>query len=273
MGIDPEGPGPGWDGHVALLHRTEDEHLAGLTAWVRRGLNLGERVLCTEFPRTPADSLLAVLEARGVAVAGAVRDGQFTVLPAEDFYPPEGQTALVERALAEGFPGVRLAGEARAALTMLSRAAYQRLEQQMAEFMRTRPVSALCPYPAAMTARAWLEDIVAVHLFGVRQSTFATSQDLDGLALHGEVESANADVFTAVLTVASRRRSRVLWLDLAAVTHFDAGSGWRLEDATRRFRAAGGHVLVVAPSPEVEHILRLLEIDQVPGVHLLGGQP
>ena len=102
----------------------EDEQLAGLAAWVCRGLDLGEKVICTEVPRRPEDSLVALLEARGVDGAAAVRDGRLVVQPAAEFYAAEGHAAVVERALADGFPEVRMSAERRAALTVLSPAAH-----------------------------------------------------------------------------------------------------------------------------------------------------
>jgi anti-anti-sigma regulatory factor len=272
VGVVREAPGGEWDGHVLLLHRTEDERLSGLTAWVRRGLDLGEKVLYGEVPLAPGDSLVAVLEARGVRGAAAVRDGHLAVLSVADFYPPGGQRVVVERALAEGFTAARMAAEARAALTVLSPGAVQGVEQQIAELVRTRPVHAMCQYPQATTTGAWLDGAVAAHLAGVRQSTFATDEGLDGLALRGEIDLTNGEVFAAVLTAACRSVSRVLWLDLAEVVYLDARSSWRLEDATRGFRAGGGHVLLVAARPPVEHVLRLMEVDELPGMHLLGGE-
>ena len=205
-------------------------------------------------------------------VSAAVLEGRLSVLPVEEFYPPQGQRVVVERALAEGFESVRMSAEARAALTILSPDAVHGVEEQIDELVRTLPVSAMCQYPEAATTGMWLEEAVATHLFGVRQSTFSTSQDLDGLALHGEVDSTNTDVFTAVLTTASRSQSRVLWVDLAEVRYLNARSCWRLEDATRSLRAAGGHVLLVAPQPPVELTMRALEVDELPGMHLLGGE-
>jgi anti-anti-sigma regulatory factor len=273
VGAVAQGPGDEWDGHVLLLHRSEDERLDGLAAWLRRGLDLGDKVICTETPATPEELLLGVLADRGVDVAPAVRDGRLEVLSAEEFYPPEGQAAMLERALAEGFTGVRLAGEVGAALTRLSPAAYRDVEHGMNELMRSLPVSALCQYPRPTTTEAALEEAVATHLFAVRQTTFATSPALDGLALRGEIEGDNTDVFEAVLIAASKRRPRVLWLDLAEVTYVDGASCWRLDDVTRSFRAAGGHLLLVAPQPPVELTMRLMEVDELPGVHLVGGAP
>ncbi|MBB3084205.1 MEDS domain-containing protein [Geodermatophilus sabuli] len=273
MGSVEEFSGPERGEHVLQLHRTEDERLDGLTAWVSRGLAAGEKVICTELPRLPAGSLVAMLEARGVDGAAAVRDRRLAVLPAEDFYAAEGHTAVAERALAEGFPGVRVSAEERAWLTVLSPAAHQVVERQMDELVCTRPVRTLCQYPQASTTGAELQDVVAVHRSGVRETVFATTRDLDGLALHGEIDGSNTDVFRAVLAVASRRASRVLWLDLADAAHLDAGGCWRLDDATRAFRAAGGYVLLIAPQPPVELILQLMEVDELPGMHLMAGRP
>jgi anti-anti-sigma regulatory factor len=269
--IDRRAPGLEWDGHLLLLHRTEDERLAGLTAWVRRGLDLGEKVIYTEVRHQPENGLLAVLTARGVDVAEAVCSGALVVLPPREFYPREGQQGVVERAFAEGFAAVRISAEATTALSTLPPDEVHGVEQQIDELVRTQPVHAMCQYEEATTTGPWLEDAVAVHLTGVRQTTFATSQALDGLALHGEVDATNTDVFAAVMIAASRRASRVLWLDLAELAYLDAGSCWRLDDATRPFRAAGGNVLLVAPQPSVERTMRMLEVDELPGMHVLGG--
>lgn len=271
MGVVREDPGTQWDGHVLLLHRTEGERLAGLVAWVRRGLELGEKIIYTELPLMPEDALVSVLEARGVDAA-AVRDGQLTVLPPEEFYPPEGQRVVVERALAEGFTSVRISAEVRAALSVLSPDAVHGVEQRLDALVGDLPMSAMCQYAEAATTGTWLDDAVATHLSGVHQSTFSTSRDLDGLALHGEVDATNTDVFTSVLNAASRHWSRVLWVDLGEVSYVDAASCWRLDDATRAFRSSGGHVLLVALQPQVELTMRMLEVDELPGMHLVGGE-
>jgi len=64
----------------------------------------------------------------------------------------------------------------------------------------------------------------------------------------------------------------VLWVDLSEVSYVDAGSCWRLDDATRGYRSSGGHVLLVAPQPPVELTMRMLEVDELPGMHLVGGE-
>jgi anti-anti-sigma factor len=270
---DHAAPGTEWDGHVLLLHGTEDTRLAALAAWVRRGLDLGEKILYPEDPLHAADSLVAALEAHGVDATAATRDGRLAVLPLAEFYRPEGRVSVVDRALAEGFQSVRMSAEARAALTVLSPAAHLGFERRMEELTRIRPVSAMCQYPQATTTGARLSEVVAVHPTGVRQSTLTAGQDGHGLILWGEIDPTNTDVFAAVLTAAGHCASRVLCVDLAEVSYIDAGSCWRLDDATRRLRSAGGQVVLVAPQPTVERTLRLLEIDQLPGMAVVAGEP
>jgi anti-anti-sigma regulatory factor len=271
VGAVGEAPGIECGEHVLQLHRTEDERLGSLAAWVCRGLDLGEKVICTELPGRPENSLVAVLEARGMDGTAAVRDGRLAVPSVAEFYAAGSHAAVVERALAEGFPGVWMSGAEHLALTVLSPAAFRVVEQRMDELVRTWPVHTLCQYPQDSSTGALLEDVVAVHRSGVRQATFASSRDLDGLALHGEIDGASTDVFEAVLAAASHSAARVLWLDLAEVNHLDAGACWRLDDATRSFRIAGGQVLLVAPQPPVDLVLQLMEVDELPGMHLLAG--
>jgi hypothetical protein len=69
--VTSDAAGSGWDGHL-LLHDSEAERLAGLTAWVRRSLERDQKVIYTEAPNLPpAESFLGVLEERGVDVAAA----------------------------------------------------------------------------------------------------------------------------------------------------------------------------------------------------------
>jgi anti-anti-sigma regulatory factor len=44
-----------------------------------------------------------------------------------------------------------------------------------------------------------------------------------------------------------------------------------LVTSTQWFRHGGGRVLVVAPQPAVERTLRLLDIDQLPGLEVING--
>jgi hypothetical protein len=194
---------PSWDGHLLLLHRSEGERLARLAAWVRDGLERGEKLVYTE-PAVPASrSVLARLRERGIDVDAARIEGRFEVLAPTAFSPPQGQDVVVDRALDGGFPAVRISGEAAAALTVFSPAVYQVIEQQMDRLCRTRPVSALCQYARPTTVGAALRTAIARHPRGVRELGFASTTSEAGLVVHGEVDLDNSDVLTAVVTAAA----------------------------------------------------------------------
>jgi anti-anti-sigma factor len=267
--LDRDEIGPAWDGHLLLLHDTEAGRIAAVTAWARRGLNRGEKVIYVEA----ADQhswLFTALDLSGVDVAAATGERRLEVLPVDAFFPAGGHDLVIDRALADGFPAVRMSAEATAALTLLSPEAYLAVEQNVDRITRGRPVSALCQYARPATTGPMLRNTVEVHLAGVRAS-LATTPHEHGIALHGEIDIDNADLFGEILRAATGTGNRVLWLDLADVSFIDAAAYHRLEQDTADFREAGGNLLLVAPPPSVERILRLLGIDDLPGIALLGG--
>lgn len=67
--------------------------------------------------------------------------------------------------------------------------------------------------------------------------------------------------------------TRAVWLDLEAVEFVDAAACRTLTVATRRFRDRGGQVLLVGPQPAVEQTPRLLDLDELPGLEVVGGDP
>jgi anti-anti-sigma factor len=265
---------PSWDGHLLLLHGSEGERLARLAAWVRDGLQRGEKVVYSE-PTVPAHrSVLARLRGRGIDVDAATVEGRFEVVAPSVFSTPEGQGVVVDRALDGGFPAVRISGEAAAALTVFSAGAYQVIEQQMDRLCQTRPVSALCQYARPTTVGAALRTAIARHPRGVRELGFASTTSVAGLVVHGEVDADNCDVLAAVVTAAgeaARSGGRdELRLDLAAVGFCDVAACRTLAEASRGFRAGGRRVLFVDPPPMVERVMRLVGLDGVPGVELVG---
>src|SRR6476660_2584587 len=103
-----------WDGHLLLVHDNEQQRRAGVAAWVRRGLQVGAKVLYTESIDVPPDrSLMGVLTAEEVCADAAVDRGQVQVLPAEsETYSATFMERAVADALAAGYPTVRWSAEA-----------------------------------------------------------------------------------------------------------------------------------------------------------------
>jgi anti-anti-sigma factor len=177
------------------------------------------------------------------------------------------------RALAEGFPAVRMSAEASAAMTVLSPGEYLSLEQRMAELVCTLPVSALCQYARSSTTGPVLRDAVGVHLPGIREAQLHTGTSELGLVLRGEVDDGNAEVLEVAVTAFTAVPPRVLCLDIAELTFVDIAACRALALGSWDFRASGGQVLLVAPVPPVERTLRLLGLGDLPGFQLIGGNP
>jgi len=267
--------GTGWDGHLALLYGSEAERRTGLAAWVRRGLDLGEKVIYAEAPDVAAeDSVRVLLDEQGVDVAGAAADGGLAMLSLAEIYPPGGQVTVIERALAEGFTRVRLTAEAGAALGVLTESDYAVFEREMDELCRTRPVSALCQYERQATTELCLRKVVATHLAGIRDPGLRTGPAEDGIAFDGELDISNVDMFAAavdaVVTANADAAPGLVRLDLGEVCFVDVAACRALVTSTRRFRRGGGRVLVIAPHPMVERVLQLLDVDRLPGFEIIG---
>ncbi|HEX2073371.1 MAG TPA: MEDS domain-containing protein [Geodermatophilus sp.] len=269
--------GPEWDGHLLLVHDSDVERQAGVAAWVQRGLTLGEKILYTEVPVEPRRSVIAVLEAQGVDAVTALAEGRLAVLPPAEFFPPEGQRQVVDRALAEGFPAVRLSAETPAALAVFSPRDYLSVEEGMDRLVRTLPVSAMCQYARNMTTTTTtatgpqLRDAVGVHVPGIRGTWFSTDASPLGLVLRGEVDAGNADVLDAAVAAFTDVPPGLLCLDLTELSFLDVAACRALARASRNFRESGGHLLLVAPSPPVERIMRLLGLGDLPGFELVVG--
>src|SRR6476646_117343 len=95
-----------WDGHLLLVYDNERQRRAGVAAWVRRGLDLGAKVLYIEPPEESAErSLLGVLKEDEIDANDALARGQIQTGPADAIaYSPAWQASMVEQALADGYP-------------------------------------------------------------------------------------------------------------------------------------------------------------------------
>jgi anti-anti-sigma factor len=252
--------GLGWDGHLLLLHGSESERLSGLVAWVRRGLERDEKVIYTELPYR---SMSVVLERYGVDVVAATAQGRLTGLPLAQFYAPGSQIEAVECALAEGFRAVRMAAEASAVLTAVPVDTYTAIERGMDELCHTHPVSALCQYEEATMTSAQLRQVTALHADGVRQRQLSTVPDNEGLALVGEVDMSNDYLLMCTLEAATSRADGTFRLDLSRLGFLGAGGCRAVVQASQGFRERGGDLLLVAPQPQVEQILRIVGLDRL----------
>ena len=128
---------PGDEGHVLLLYYEESYRRTGVAAWLRRGLELGAKILYIEPPdELSARSLSGLLQDQPDA-GEAVERGQIQVVPADrTAYDPLWQASVVEDALRQGYPSVRWSAEATTAWSVMPRNRHADFERTTADLDR-----------------------------------------------------------------------------------------------------------------------------------------
>lgn len=265
---------PSWDGHLVLVHDSEQQRRAGLAAWVRRGLELGAKIFYIEPADVTSDrSLVGVLKDHEIPADDAMARGQLQVFTADAAaYSTAWQESAIEEALAEGYPTVRWSAEAETAWSVMTPSAHADVEWATDELSHTRPVSILCQYPARLTP-ATLETVCAMHGDGVRESLVQISPIPGGVALAGEVDVSNERILRSSLMAAGASTAigrGCFVVDLSRLTFLDAAGARAFLSATAAHRGSGGSVLLRAAQPVVARVLRLLDVDRAPGIGLEG---
>ena len=273
MGNEAPGVAPaGRDGHVLLLYSSETERAAALASWVQRGLDNHEKVICTGTDaQISAYSVLQLLTEHGIDVPAATAEGRLDVVALAEFYPPGGQAEVVDQALAEGFRGVRTAAQERDVLTYLTHSCLAERERDLELLCQARPLSALCQYEQDPAAGGRLARILESHR-NIRQLQFTSLAVNGSVALAGEVDISNDKVLEQALRTAASRVSGTLRLDMSQLGFLGAAGCRALEAGTRQFRDGGGHVLLLAPAPPVDQILRIAGTDQLRHMEIVRGE-
>lgn len=267
------GRSAGWDGHLVLFHENERQRLAGVAAWLRRGLDLGAKIFYIESPDEPEErSLVGSLRGTGISGDEAVQRGQLQVFSAGDgrVYDQAWQASLLDEALADGFPAVRWSAEADTAWSVMPRALHADIEWATDDLCRTRPVSVLCQYPAELQETT-METVCAMHTDGLRGSLVRTSPIPGGMAIAGEVDRTNAGIVHSALAAQSATTGETAFVvELSGLDFVDLAGARALVTGTAACRAAGGSVCLRAAQPPVDRLLRLLGVDRFDGFRVEG---
>ena len=163
--------------HLCCLYETEEEHRAVLTPFLRQGLERGEKVLYIVDTHT-AEDVLGYLQEEGLEVGPYLARRQLVVLNQAEAYmsqgvfDPERMIALlqaeIERALADGYSALRVAGEMTWALQGLPGS--ERLieyEARLNEFFPGSKCLAMCQYDQRRFDPAVLLNVLRSHPLAV----------------------------------------------------------------------------------------------------------
>jgi hypothetical protein len=158
--------------HLCFPYDDEDEKRSTLLSFVREGLARGERCL---FIGTPAEQtdLLAALDAAGVAAEAELARGALVVATHRETYLRTGLfdaddtlaliDGLIDRALADGFAGLRATGGTSSPVPDDVWAEVVRYEARVNELVARRPFVGLCRYHGAHVSPARVQDVLRTH--------------------------------------------------------------------------------------------------------------
>jgi anti-anti-sigma factor len=264
-----------WDGHRLLLYRDEDERLRWLAQWVRHGLRQGEKILYVEPADAGPESVAVQLRRHGIDTDALRAGRRLEPLTPQVYYPVGGPEAAISRALADGFPAVRISGAAASALAVVTPAGHRDIEWGVERLCRVWPVSALCQYtyPAGPGP---LEAALDMHPGGFHErSLAATASTPAAVTLRGSVDAGNVEVLDRLVAAAAERAAAAglgrLRVDLTGVARLTAPACRAVARASEPFRRTGGRLVLDRPGHAVERALRACGLAELPGVHLVAG--
>lgn len=259
----------GWDGHVLLLYATEQQRRAGISAWVRRGLEIDAKIVFVESPDEPVErSLLQVLLDEGIDATPAVGRGQLTVVGPGVGLDADWQAQLVDEGLAAGYPTVRLGGEAGTSWTVMSASEHADAERAADQLCLAQPASILCQYSSSLPASV-LERACSMHASGVREATLQIVPIRDGVAVAGEIDVSNLAVLRSALAAAGAAdRHGSFVVDLSGLEFLDVAGARTLVTGTAPVRGRGTEVRIRAAAPHVDRLLSQLGVGDIDGLVL-----
>ncbi len=278
--VDELGPGD----HACLTFSDADERLDIVAAFVRDGLEHGDKVVCLTDTLEPGE-LSDELSDRGLPVEASTCSGQLEVVPSVSAYviggafdPVQvisGLRSRIDGALAEGYPGLRISADMVWALRPVG--GLEQLltfEVQFSELLASRPATVVCQYDRAGFDAVSLAGAAAAHGRAVAAVTYHSDAVLricrqhipPGVRVAGELDYRGLEPLMRALSEAVRLDSH-FFLNMGQLSFIDvAAAGVVLQTASG---LSGGKLMTVVCQPPVGKVLRALGGDQIAALTLV----
>lgn len=163
-----------WGTHACHLYESREDLVDVLVPFFATGLANGEKCLWVTSEPLDAAAATAALAAQVPDAGRYVASGQLEVIDYERWYKGRDADAVLQawvdaenRALADGYAGLRLTGNVTFITSRDEWRAFQRYEQRVNELFATRRIIALCSYHLGSTGSADVLDVVGSHRFAL----------------------------------------------------------------------------------------------------------
>ena len=165
--------------HACHFYADRGELVAALVPYCIAGLRGNERCLLVTAPPLPASEAIQESRAAWVGIDDAIQMGALRVLDFDQWYASSGQLKGLEvvqlwleeeeRALAEGYSGLRIAGNT-SFLTPEDWAAFMEYEEAVSARLNNRRIVALCSYALAVCNDVRMKEVIHTHHCGLERA-------------------------------------------------------------------------------------------------------
>lgn len=264
--------------HACLTFSDADERLDIVAAFVRDGLERGDKVICLTDTLSP-QAFTGELASRGLRLGDRLGSGQLEVVASLREFVAAGSFAparLVDRLHARiDYPGLRIAADMCWAVRPVG--GLERLieyETEVTRLLAAGNTTAVCQYDRECFDAVTLASVTAAHSRSVAAVTYHSDAILricrqyvpPGVRIAGELDYRSLEPLTTALAEAARLDEHLL-LNLRQLRFIDvAAAGAIVQVAlTQRDR----NPMTITCQPAVGKVLRVLGTDRMPGVRLV----
>jgi anti-anti-sigma regulatory factor len=257
--------------HLCFAFDRRDDFLRAASAFLAAGVEQGMRVmfvgsgdvalLAREIEQVP---LVSDLRARTMLEVCSLDERYDTGRPVSASDTVAAYAALVERALGDGFTGLRVAADVTELVrTDAQRIAFAEYEARADRLAIEQPFSAMCAFDRESLGDAAVSSLACLHPVSSPGTTpfhlFAC--DTDDAQLDGEVDAAGAGLFQWALSRwASQQEAGVWSLDASALEFVDHRALVALDRVAQQ---RGARIVVRNGSNTAVHLAELLRLGHV----------
>ena len=165
--------------HACHFYADRGELVAALVPYCIAGLRGNERCLLVTAPPLPASEAIQELRAAWVGIDDAIQMGALRVLDFDQWYASSGGLKGLEvvqlwleeeeRALAEGYSGLRIAGNT-SFLAPKDWATFMEYEEAVSARLSSRRIVALCSYALAECDDVRMNEVIHTHHCGLERA-------------------------------------------------------------------------------------------------------
>ena len=203
-GISVVGDMP-WGTHFCQFYETKEDLLNTLVPYFKAGLEDGEFCVWVVCEPVSEDEAWSALQKVFPDLDRYLSDGAIEMFPAREWYLERGKFELqwvtsawndkLSRALARGYPGMRVSGNT-AWLERKDWRDFCEYEEQLNHSITDQPMAVLCTYPLMTSGAAELLDVARNHQFAIakRQGTWEVIETAQLKRAKAEIAKANEEL-------------------------------------------------------------------------------